>query len=83
MNLSASTLETMVKEYKPATEEEATEEEATEEEATEEDTANTTEEEAGEEAGEEETAIITYNGKDYIVNQEAFEKWLSENGKLA
>ena len=78
MNLSASTLETMVKEYKPATEEEATEEEATEE-----DTANTTEEEAGEEAGEEETAIITYNGKDYIVNKEAFEKWLSENGKLA
>ena len=78
MNLSASTLETMVKEYKPATEEPATEEEATEE-----DTANTTEEEAGEEAGEEETAIITYNGKDYIVNKEVFEKWLSENGKLA
>ena len=76
MNLSANTLETMVKEYKPATtEEEATEEEATEEEAT----TNATEEETT----EEETATITYNGKDYIVNKEAFEKWLSENGKLA
>ena len=68
MALSASTLETMVKEYKPTTEEEATEE-ATEEET--------------EEATEEETATLTYNGKNYIVNKEAFEKWLAENGKLA
>ena len=80
MALSAPTLETMVKEYKPATEEENTEEEAGEsEEDTEEATANTTEEEAG----EEETAILTYNGKDYIVNKEAFENWLADNGTLA
>ena len=77
MALSANTLETMVKEYKPSTEKEETEEEAGKsEETTEEEATNTTEE-------EEETAILTYNGKDYIVNKEAFEKWLSENGKLA
>ena len=76
MALSASTLETMAKEYKPAdTEEEARENE----EATEEATTNTTEEEAT----EEETTTLTYNGKDYIVNKEAFEKWLAENGTLA
>lgn len=77
MNLSANTLETMVKEYKPTTEEEATEEEAGEEEEA---TTNTTGEE---EATEEETTTLTYNGKDYIVNKEAFEKWLAENGTLA
>ena len=77
MNLSASTIETMVKEYKPATEEEATEEAGESEEAT------TTEEEATADTTEEETTTLTYNGKDYIVNKEAFEKWLSENGKLA
>ena len=49
------------------------------EEATEEATTNDTEEEAT----EEETATLTYNGKDYIVNKEAFEKWLAENGTLA
>ena len=79
MALSASTLETMVKEYKPATEEEATEEAGEEAGDTEEATANTTEEEAG----EEETAILTYNGKNYIVNKEAFENWLADNGTLA
>lgn len=74
MELSASTLNTMVKEYKPSTEEKDTEEE----------TANATEE-AGEseEATEEETAVLTYNGKNYIVNKSDFEKWLSDNGKLA
>lgn len=76
MNLSASTIETMVKEYRPATEE-ATEEAGESEEST------TTEEEATEETKEEETATLTYNGKDYIVNKADFEKWLSENGKLA
>ncbi len=76
MALSASTIETMVKEYKPAdTEEEAGESEK----ATEEATTNDTEEETT----EEETTTLTYNGKDYIVNKEAFEKWLGENGTLA
>ena len=79
MALSASTLETMIKEYKPATEEEATEEAGESEEATEEATTNDTEEEAT----EEETTTLTYNGKDYIVNKSDFEKWLSDNGKLA
>lgn len=79
MNLSASTLETMIKEYKPATEEEAGEEAGENEEATEEATTNAKEKEVV----EEETATLTYNGKDYIVNKEAFEKWLAENGKLA
>ena len=64
----------MIKEYKPSTEEEETEEEAGKSEETTEEVTNTT---------EEETAILTYNGKDYIVNKEAFEKWLSENGTLA
>lgn len=77
MNLSASTLETMVKEYnKPKEEEEEEEEETTTEEQTE-----STEKE--EEQTEEETATLTYNGKEYIVNKADFEKWLSENGKLA
>ena len=77
MALSASTLGTMVKEYnKPKEEEEEEEEETTTEEQTE-----STEKE--EEQTEEETATLTYNGKDYIVNKEAFEKWLAENGTLA
>ena len=80
MALSAGTLETMVKEYKPAdTEEETTEEAGKNEEAEEEATSNDTEEEAT----EEETTTLIYNGKNYIVNKEAFEKWLAENGKLA
>lgn len=76
MNLSASTLETMVKEYKPADTEE--EEEKEEETTTEEQTENTEKEEE-----QTEETTLTYNGKDYIVNKEAFEKWLAENGKLA
>lgn len=83
MNLSASTLETMVKEYKPATEEEATEEAGENEETGESEEATTTEEEATADTTKEETATLTYNGKDYIVNKADFEKWLSENGKLA
>lgn len=81
MNLSASTLETMIKEYKPSTEETTEEVAGESEETTEEATTNDTEEEATEE--EEETTTLTYNGKDYIVNKEAFEKWLAENGTLA
>ena len=36
-----------------------------------------------EEKATEETATLTYNGKDYVVNKAVFEKWLAENGKLA
>ena len=31
----------------------------------------------------EETATLTYNGKEYVVNKKAFEKWLTKNGKIA
>lgn len=74
MAMSASTLETMINDYKPATTEEKTEEEEeTSEEKTEESPA----------VEEEETAILTYNGNNYVVNKAVFEKWLAENGKLA
>ena len=74
MALSASTLETMVKEYNKPKEEEEEEETTTEEQ---------TESVEKEEEQTEETTTITYDGKDYIVNKSDFEKWLSENGKLA
>lgn len=76
MELSASTLETMVKEYnKPKEEEEEEEEETTTEEQT--------ESSEKEEEQTEETTTITYDGKNYIVNKSDFEKWLSDNGTLA
>lgn len=78
MNLSASTLETMLKEYNKPKEEE--EEEDTEEE---ENTTNDTDTDNDTEEEEEETTTLTYNGKKYIVNKADFEKWLAENGKLA
>ena len=74
MALSASTLETMVKEYNKPKEEEEEEETTTEEQ---------TESVEKEEEQTEETTTITYDGKDYIVNKSDFEKWLAENGKLA
>ena len=77
MNISASTIENMVKEYKSSDTEEEEEEE---EDATTDTTADT--DTGKEEEEEEETAVLTYNGKDYIVNKSDFEKWLSENGKL-
>lgn len=84
MELSASTLEKMVNDFKPATEE-PSEEPATDNDSTEE---NTTEEPAEETEtetetlAEEEPAVLTYNGKDYTVNKAVFEKWLAENGTL-
>lgn len=74
MSMSCDTLEAMleVSIAEATTEEEG---EATEEEAT---TEDTTEEEAT-----EETAVLTYNGKEYIVNKTIFEKWLAENATLA
>ena len=77
MAMSCDTLEamTVVSTEEATTEAEAeASEEATEEEATTED--------ATEEATEE-TAILTYNGKEYIVNKAVFEKWLAENATLA
>ena len=80
MDLSACTLATMVKDYvKPS-------EEKTEEEVPEDETAtdsDSKEEEKTEEEPSEETAILTYQGKDYTVNKAVFEKWLAENATLA
>lgn len=80
MDLSACTLATMVKDYvKPS-------EEKTEEEVSEDETAtdsDSKEEEKTEEEPSEETAILTYQGKDYTVNKAVFEKWLAENATLA
>lgn len=77
MAMSCDTLEAMTvasteeatTEAEAEASEEATEEEATTEDATEEAT--------------EETAVLTYNGKEYIVNKAVFEKWLAENATLA
>lgn len=79
MELSASTLEKMIKDFKPSKEEEKTEEGSEEETATDSDSK---EEEKTEEETEEETAVLTYQGKDYTVNKAVFEKWLAENGTL-
>ena len=73
MELSACTLATMVKDYiKPS-------KEKTEEESA--NTDNSKEEEKTEEESEE-TAILTYQGKNYTVNKAVFEKWLAENATL-
>lgn len=78
MDLSASTLSTMVKDYvKPS--EEKTEEKPDNIDSTDSDNK---EEETTEEVPEE-TAVLTYNGKDYTVNKAVFEKWLAENATLA
>ncbi len=78
MDLSASTLATMVKDYiKPS--KEKTEEGSEDETATDSDSK----EEEKTEEGSEETAVLTYQGKDYTVNKAVFEKWLAENATLA
>lgn len=78
MDLSASTLATMVKDYiKPS--KEKTEEGSEDETATDSDSK----EEEKTEEGSEETAVLTYHGKDYTVNKAVFEKWLAENATLA
>lgn len=82
MELSASTLEKMVNDFKPVTEEPA-EEPATDNDSTEESTTEEPAEETETETpAEEETAVLTYNGKDYTVNKAVFERWLAENAKL-
>jgi hypothetical protein len=72
MDLSACTLATMIKDYiKPS--EEKSKETATD--------SNSTEEKSKEPS--EETAVLTYQGKNYTVNKAVFEKWLAENATLA
>ena len=79
MDLSASTLATMIKDYVKPSEEKA-EEGSEDETATDSDSK---EEEKTEEESSEETAVLTYQGKDYTVNKAVFEKWLAENATLA
>lgn len=82
MELSACTLDTMVKDYVKPSEEKA--EEGSEDETTTD--SDSQEEEKSEEPSEEsseETAVLTYQGKDYTVNKAVFEKWLAENATLA
>ena len=78
MELSGSTLEKMIKDFKPK-KEEKTEEEPSEETATDSDSQ---EEKKTEEEPSEETAVLTYQGNNYTVNKAVFEKWLAENGTL-
>jgi hypothetical protein len=78
MELSGSTLEKMIKDFKPK-EEEKTEEKPSEETATDSDSK---EEEKTEEKPSEETAVLIYQGNNYTVNKAVFEKWLAENGTL-
>ena len=80
MELSASTLEKMINDFKPSKEEEKTEEGSEDETATDSDSK---EEEKTEEESSEETTVLTYQGKDYTVNKAVFEKWLAENATLA
>lgn len=82
MELSASTLEKMVNDFKPSKEEEKTEEEVSDNTDSETD-SDSKEEEKTEEKVSEETAVLTYQGKDYTVNKAVFEKWLAENATLA
>ena len=78
MELSACTLSTMVKDYVKPSEEKA--EEPSEDEII---TDSDSKEEKTEEKPSEETAVLTYQGKDYTVNKAVFEKWLAENATLA
>ena len=78
MELSGSTLEKMIKDFKPK-KEEKTEEKPSEETAAD---SGSKEEEKTEEKPSEETAVLTYQGNNYTVNKAVFEKWLAENGTL-
>lgn len=76
MNLAATTLTSMVKSYKPKTDEGTTEEEVNKDFSDE-----SSEEESQVEAVE--TTVLSYNGKEYTVNKAVFEKWLEENTIIA
>lgn len=82
MELSASTLEKMIDDFKPSKEEEKAEEGSEDETATDGDSQEEEKTEEPSEESSEETAVLTYQGKDYIVNKAVFEKWLAENATL-
>lgn len=75
MSLSASALDTMVDDYKPADDKK----EETNKEETDTNTPADTKKEKEETSSEIEVATLSYNGKDYNVPKIAFERWLGEN----
>ena len=83
MELSGSTLEKRIKDFKPKKEEKKTEEKPSEDEtATDSDSQEEEKTEEPSEEPSEETAVLTYQGNNYTVNKAVFEKWLAENGTL-
>ena len=85
MELSGSTLEKMIKDFKPKKEEKKTEENSKETATDSDNQEEKKTEEPSEEPSEEnskETAVLTYQGNNYTVNKAVFEKWLAENGTL-
>lgn len=81
MKMSADTLEIMASDYQSSIAKGKTEERTEEETEVKEETKERAEKEVP--TAEEETAILIYNGNNYIVNKAVFEKWLAENGKFA
>ena len=81
MSMTVDTLET-ISEKKSDTTEETSETEASSDDTTEETTEEITEETSETEASSDDTTIIAYNGKEYVVNKSAFEKWLTENATV-
>ena len=77
MKMSAKSLETMAEEYKAPVKKEETEVDNKKESTPVK--KEETEVEVSSEEGSEEVATISYNGKEYHVNKQAFEKWLAEN----
>lgn len=73
MSMTVDTLEAMSTTVDNKTEEKTSEENTTSEEKT---------EDTEEEKTSEETGVLIYEGKEYTVPKEAFEKWLAENGKI-
>ena len=81
MELSGSTLEKMVKDFKPSKKEEKkTEEKPSKNETTID--GGSKEEKKTEEKPSKDTTVLTYQGKNYTVNKAIFEKWLAENATV-
>lgn len=84
MELSASTLEKMVKDYVKPSEEDSKKDSSDSKEDKEDKEEEKTEEEetatdSKEENTKEEFTYVTYENKEYMVNKADFEKWLAEN----
>ena len=80
MKLSAKSLDDIAKAYNSKSDADA---DATTAEKGSEETGGDSKEEKVSEEPSAETATLTYNGKEYTVNKQAFEAWLADNGVLA